>query len=521
MTDPQLPPVIQRMLQPDFYPHPVQDDIQLIQTHISYVLLTGDYAYKVKKPLNFGFLDYSSLEQRQHFCHEELRLNQRGAPQIYLEVLPITQADSAYELDGSGTAVEYTVRMRQFPQDTILSRRFERGELSAELLERLAKVVADFHGRSPTNPEIRSYGQPHRVREAFDENYEQTEAYIGGPQTQQQFDETRAYTDRFFAEKTDLFTARIQQDRIRECHGDLHLNNICLWHDELMLFDCIEFNKPFRFVDVMFDIAYLVMDLEVGQRRDLSTRFLNAYVEQTGDWDGLQVLPIYLSRQTYVRAKVTSFLLDDPGVSAAEKDRARERAALYYRLAWQYAQPQQGQVILISGLSGAGKSTTARHLAAQIGAIHIRSDAVRKHLAGLPLDQRGDDSLYTPAMSEKTYDRLLDLGLQLATAGYSVILDAKYDRAQRRLAVQTQADAAGLPYRVLYCDAPAEVRRERLQSRTGDVADATADMVASQQFEPFTAAEEPHVQRLDATQPVEVQLGQLIQDCNSRSGMMP
>ncbi|MEB3358491.1 MAG: AAA family ATPase [Synechococcales bacterium] len=510
MADPNLPSVIQQMLQPDFYPHPVQASIQLIQTHISYILLTGDYAYKVKKPLNFGFLDYSTLEQRQHFCQEELRLNQRGAPEIYLEVLPITQSGSTYRLEGSGSAVEYTVKMRQFPQEAILSQMFDRGELSAELLERLAKVIADFHLRSPTNPEILSYGQPQRVREAFDENYEQTLAYIGGPQTQVQFDETRAYTDRFFAEKAALFEARIQQNWIRECHGDLHLNNICLWHDELMLFDCIEFNKPFRFVDVMFDIAYIVMDLEVGQRRDLSTRFLNTYVEQTGDWDGLAILPIYVSRQTYVRAKVTSFLLNDPAISAVEKEKAHKRAALYYHLAWQYTQRQQGQVILISGLSGAGKSTTARHLAAQIGAIHIRSDAVRKHLAGIPLVQRGDDSLYTPEMTEKTYHRLQELGIKLAAEGYSVILDAKYDRPQRRVAVQAQAEAHGLPYHVLYCDAPADVRRSRLQFRTGDVADATADLVASQYFEPFTADEQPHVQRLDATQTVETQLTQVI-----------
>ncbi|HEY9620101.1 MAG TPA: AAA family ATPase [Crinalium sp.] len=506
MADSTLPPLIQHMLQPEFYPHPVQEPIQLIQTHVSYVLLTGELAYKVKKPVNFGFLDFSTLEKRHHFCNEELRLNRRGAAELYLEVLPITQTGDAFQLGGTGEAVEYVVKMRQFPQETLLSSMFERGDLTEELLTELAVAIAQFHSTAATSDYIRSFGEVANVRHAFDENYEQTEAYIGGPQTQKQFDETRVYTDRFFAERDALFTSRMQNNWIRECHGDIHLRNICYWNDHLLLFDCIEFNEPFRFVDVMFDIAYIVMDLEARQRPDLSTLFLNTYVEQIGDWEGLQVLPLYVNRQSYVRAKVTSFLLDIPSVPDDEKKAAAETAALYYRLAWQYAQPRQGQLILMAGLSGSGKSTTARHLAKQLGAIHVRSDAVRKHLAGIPLAQRGGDDLYTPEMTAKTYGRLLDLGISLAKEGYTVILDAKYDRQNLRDAVTNQAQAAQLPYRIVHCDAPIEVLRDRLEKRTGDIADATTDVLAKQYLEPFTDAEQPHLITVDTTQDLASQL---------------
>jgi aminoglycoside phosphotransferase family enzyme/predicted kinase len=522
MTDTTLPPMIQHMKKPDFYPHPVspssETPIQLIQTHVSYVLLTGEYAYKVKKPVNFGFLDYSTLEKRKFYCNEELRLNQRTASELYLEVLPVIQTGSEssphYQLGDSGGTedgkiVDYVVKMRQFPQEALLTTLFDRGELSEALLQELAQVIAQFHANTATNDYIRSFGEVSQVRQAFDENFEQTEQYIGGPQTQQQFDETRAYCDRFFDTQKALFDERMQTDRIRECHGDLHLRNICYWNDRLWLFDCIEFNEPFRFVDVMFDIAYIVMDLEARQRSDLSNLFLNTYIEQTGDWDGLQVLPIYVSRQTYVRAKVTSFLLNDPAVPEAEKQKASETAALYYHLAWKCSQTQDGQLMIMSGLSGSGKTTVARQIARQLNAIHIRSDAVRKHLAGIPLMQRGGDELYTPEMTQQTYDRLLELGIKLASQGYTVILDAKYDRQSLRKPVIAKAEAHHLPLQILHCDAPTDVLRDRLHHRTGDIADATADLLPKQHLEPFTEAERPYVKTLDTTRAIEDQLEEL------------
>ncbi len=508
MTEVSLPSLIQQMMQPGFYPHPVQEPIQLIQTHVSYVLLTGDYAYKLKKSVNFGFLNYSTLELRKHFCEEELRLNQRGAAELYLEVMPITGDQNQYQLGDSGKPVEYALKMRQFPQESLFITLFEQGKLSETHMEELGRVVAQYHATAETSDYIRKFGEVAQVRQSIDENYEQTKKYIGGPQTEAQFEETKQYTDNFFTERSQLFTSRVQNNWIRECHGDLHLRNICLWHDKILLFDCIEFNEPFRFVDVMYEAAFTVMDLEARQRKDLGNAFLNTYVEQTGDWEGLQVLPLYLSRQAYVRAKVNSFLLDDPGVPAAVKDEAAATAAGYYRQAWEYTKPRQGQLMLMSGLSGSGKSTVARQLARTLGAIHLRSDAVRKHLGGIPLQQRGGNELYTDEMTQKTYERLLDLGVMLANQGFSVILDAKYDRQQLRAKAIAQAEFHQLPLQILHCAAPLEMIRERLQTRSGDIADATADLLTAQQAaaEPFTEAEKTYVKYIDTTQPLEPQL---------------
>ncbi|PIG90921.1 AAA family ATPase [Gloeocapsopsis sp. IPPAS B-1203] len=502
-----LPTLIQQMMQPEFYPHPVKEPIELIQTHVSYVLLAGDYAYKLKKPVNFGFLNYSTLELRQHFCEEELRLNQRGAGEIYLEVLPITH-EERYYLGGTGEPVEYVLKMRQFPQEALFLSMFERGELDEAYMEELGRIVAQYHAQAATNDYIRKFGEVEQVRQSIDENYDQTMKYIGGLQTQSQFEETKKYTDNFFAQRQQLFTSRIENDWIRECHGDLHLRNICLWHDKILLFDCIEFNEPFRFVDVMFDIAYAVMELEMLQRPDLGNAYLNTYIEQTGDWEGLQVLPLYLSRQSYVRAKVNSFLLDDPGVPEAVKQEATKTAAAYYKLAWEYTKPRQGKLLLMSGLSGSGKSTVARQLARKIGAIHVRSDAVRKHLAGIPLLERGGDEIYTAEMTQKTYARLLDLSLMLATQGYTVILDAKYDRTSLRHEAIAAAQSQQLPLEIIHCTAPTEVLRDRLSSRTGDIADATVELLEAQQaaFEPFTTEEQGLVQEVNTTQELESQL---------------
>jgi aminoglycoside phosphotransferase family enzyme/gluconate kinase len=512
--DETLPPVVQALLRPDAYPHPVQEPIQLLQTHVSYVFLTGDYVYKVKKPVNFGFLDYSTLALRRQYCDREIELNQRGAGDLYLGVVAIAPAGDGLRIDPDGKTgdpVEYAVKMQQFPQDALLTQWFERGELTPELLDQLARAIADFHRSAPSSDYIRDFGRSDRIKQAFDENFAQTTGYIGGPQTQQQFDDTQAWTEDFFAHNGPLIQQRIDTGWIRNCHGDLHLGNICQWRDRLYLFDCIEFNEPFRYVDVMFDIAYIIMDLDARDRPDLAAGFLNTYVERTGDWEGLQILPLYVNRQTYVRAKVISFLLNDPAIPASDREAAAATAARYYRQAWQYTQPRQGRIYLTCGLSGAGKSTAARTLAAQTGAIHIRSDAVRKHLGGVPLDERGPQSLYSPEITAQTYDRLCHLGLTLARCGYPVILDAKYDRQALRGSVLTAAQTADIPLQILHCQAPVDVLRDRLHHRTGDIADATADLLDAQvaAFEPLTTVEQAHCVAIDTTADLASQLAAL------------
>jgi uncharacterized protein len=515
MTDTCVPPLIQQMLQPGFYPHGVTEPVYLIQTHASFVLLTGDYTYKIKKPVNFGFLDYSTLAKRQHFCTQELLMNQRTAPEIYLEVLPIIQTGDSFQfgsnlpaISSAEITVEYVLKMREFPQNSLLLSLLERGLLTEQIMADLGREVANFHTTVISNSYIRRFGEVSQIRTAIDNNYLISEKYIGGPQTQTQYQETKDYTDAFFANNPELFNRRIANNKIRECHGDLHLRNIALWQDKILLFDCIEFNEQFRFVDVMYDVAFTVMDLESRGRRDLGNAFLNTYIEQTGDWEGLQLLPLYLSRQAYVRAKVTSLMLDDPAISTAQKAEISQTAAHYYKLAWQYTKPRPGKLTLMSGLSGSGKSTAARYLARRTGAIHIRSDAVRKHLGGIPLNERGGEDLYSDEMTAQTYGRLLELGIILADRGWDVILDAKFDRQNLRTDAIDRAQSHGLPLQIIYCTAPIEVLRERLQQRRGDIADATAELLSSQQaaFQPFTELEQISVNIVDTAQDLEVQL---------------
>jgi uncharacterized protein len=511
--DATLPSLIRQMLQPDFYPHPVQEPVQVLQTHISYVFLTGEYAYKVKKPVNFGFLDFASLEKRRYFCHEELRLNRRLSPDLYLAVLPIIENSGQYWLGAVDTieiAAEYALQMRQFPQEMLLSHLFQDGKLTPALVQQLAMQVAAFHASVATSPEV--YGSVAAVQQVDINNYAISAAFVGASQTQQQLDETRAFTTQFFERHADWFAQRQIEGKIRECHGDLHLNNVCVYQDNIQIFDCIEFNQEFRNIDVIYDTAFLVMDLAFRGRADLANLFLNTYLEQTGDYRGAALLPLYLSMRAYIRGKVNSLALNDPAISAPEKAEFLQRGQAYYRQAWEYSRRSQGRIILMSGLSGSGKSTVARLLAQKFNAIHVRSDAVRKHLADIPLHQRGDASgIYTPEMTQKTYGALLELGLLLAQQGWTVVLDAKYDRQALRQPVLEEAIAAHIPLKIVRCTAPMEVLRDRLNRRTNDIADATAELLDSQTkaAEPLTDSEKAVAITLQTDQPLEPQLDRI------------
>ena len=493
--------LVLQMQQPDFYPHAVVGKIEWIQTHASYVFLTGEYAYKIKKNVDFGFLNYSTLEKRKHFLETELKLNQKIAPELYLDVVSIGSQGDRFIFNSSDNIIEYALKMRQFPQENLFSNLLKADKLSFENLIKLGKVVAKFHADAKTNEYISSFGTVDKINAALIENYQQSQKYIGIVQTKEQFAATKAYTDTFLDRQKDLFQTRCDRHKIKECHGDLHLKNICLWHDKILLFDRIEFNESFRFVDTMYDVAFVVMDLEAKGKSEFANAFVNSYLEYSGDWEGLLILPLYLTRQAYVRAKVNSFLLDDAQISEAEKKEAKESASNYYRQADRYTQNKSGSLIIMSGLSGSGKSTVAKSIARSKGAIVIRSDAVRKHLAGIALDATGTDSIYTPEMTQKTYDRLLELGVMLARKGYTVILDAKYDRLSLRQPAITQAKQNNIPLTIVYCTAPESILRERLNQRQNDISDAGADLIESQKAnaEDFTTAEQTYVITIDTS----------------------
>ncbi|MGB5595170.1 MAG: AAA family ATPase [Crocosphaera sp.] len=493
--------LIKKLQNKNIYHHSVQGSIEVIQTHASAIFLTGNYAYKIKKPVNFGFLDYSNLEKRQHFLNEELTMNKAIAPDIYVEVLPICLDNNQINLENKGEIIDYILKMKQFPQDCLFINLFRAGKLQQHHLEELGKIVADFHENTKTNDYIRSFGDVEIIKKSLDENYQSTEKYIGIAQTEQQYQETKEFTDNYFQLKKAEFKQRQEQNKIRECHGDLHLKNICLWNNKIQLFDRIEFNEEFRYVDVMYDVAFTVMDLDARKRQDLSNIFLNTYLENTGDWQGLQVLPLYLSRQAYVRAKVTSMLLDDVNISEQKKQTALQDAKIYYHLAWQYTQQHQGQIIMMSGLSGSGKTTVAKYLAQRINAILIRSDALRKHLANIPLNQTGNSEIYTPTMTETTYHHLIELGEMAAKQGFAVILDAKFDRHGWREPLIKIAQKDNIPLTILSCHAPLKTLSDRLSQRQGDISDATPHLLQQQQnnSEAFNQLELGYVKTIDTT----------------------
>ncbi len=492
-----LPPLISQMLLADFYSHEVTEPIVLIQTHISFVLLTGKYAYKVKKPMYFGFLDFSTLEKRHFYCQEELRLNRRLAPNLYLQVLGISsnsQGGFEFCAESSVDATEYAIQMLQFPQEQLLINVFEQNKLTFAHVADIGKQLSEFHAKANTNEHISSFGTAAGLKAVADDNYAMTEKYIGLAQTQTQLDQTRAYTDKCFVLNADLFRDRLAQGKIRECHGDLHLKNICLVDNKVQIFDCIEFNEPFRNTDVLYDAAFLVMDLQYRGRPDLANAFLNNYLELANDYDGVLLLPLFCSMRAYIRAKVTSFLLDDANIPEPVKAVAKQEAADYYKLAHEYTQPRPGKIYMMSGLSGTGKSTTARALSHKIEAIHLRSDAIRKHLAGIDLKQRGDAEIYSPEMTKRTYDELLRLGIKLAGNGFAVILDAKYDRVSLRSEVIAAANSSQISLEIIFCHADLETLNQRLQERgENDIADATPEILANQIFEDFTDAEKAYL----------------------------
>ncbi len=389
---------------------------------------------------------------------------------------------------------DYVVKMRQFDQDNLLINLFERHELTIDHVQEIGRQLAAFHQIALTNDHITSFGTMEAVQQVAHDNYNATAKYVGIAQEQSWYDQTRAYTDQCFTNQKELFSQRMRQGKIKECHGDAHLKNICLHQGKIQIFDCIEFNEPFRNSDVLYDAAFLLMDLQFRQRPDLANAFLNTYLEHTGDYGGLPLLPLYCSMRAYVRAKVTSFLLDDPAIPEAVKQGAAAEARAYYQLAWQYTQPTQGKVILMCGVSGSGKSTQAKAIAAACQGIQMRSDVIRKHLAGINLTERNAD-IYTPELTAQTYAQLTELGIALAQSGATVILDAKYDRIALRQGVLAAAAAAQIPCEIVFCTADRDTLMTRLNTRTmdnQDVSDATVELLDQQltSFEPLTSDEQ-------------------------------
>lgn len=330
------PNLVASMTTPAFYPHG-PDTVDLIQTHISFIFIAGDLVYKVKKPVDFGFLDFTTLEKREYYCRQEVLLNRRFAPDVYLGISEITEnGEGVVSLDGEGSAIEYAVKMKRIPEEKMLHRLMEAGRITADDVKRVGRYLAQAYGNIPSDAKAREFGAPGAIATNVIENFDQTRKYRGGPVGEHPFDALEAWSRSFMDRNAALFDARRAEGHIKDCHGDLHLEHICIEDDAVSVFDCIEFNERFRFGDVASDVAFLSMDFDFNGRGDLGDAFVGAYVDESGDALLRSVLRFYKVYRAMVRAKVTSFMLDDEGLDAAARDGAFRKAKQYYDLAYRY-----------------------------------------------------------------------------------------------------------------------------------------------------------------------------------------
>jgi aminoglycoside phosphotransferase family enzyme/predicted kinase len=496
-VDNRLPPLIQALLNPAGYDHAVRN-IHVVETHISWVILTGPYAYKIKKPVNLGFLDFSTLDKRRFYCEEELRLNRRLAEALYLGVIPISGSPASPRLNGSGEAIEYAVKMIQFSEEARLDRMLARGELQAMHIDLLAQELAAFHGRIAIAGNDKSFGNPEHVREPVTQNFTQIRSRLEPPD-QPQLQRLENWSEAAFAELRETFENRKRLGFIRECHGDAHLANM-VWLDErVTFFDCLEFSDNLRWIDTMSEVAFLTMDLEDRGRVDLARRALNTYLEHTGDYEGLAVFGFYQVYRAMVRAKVACIRSCQGDLSDEEKRRVREEYLGYANLAERYTQTQRAALIITHGLSGSGKTWLSQQLLESLGTIRLRSDVERKRLHGLAPHARSgsalDSGIYTVEAGRRTYARLAELAQTILRAGYPVIVDAAFLKRHQRDQLRVVADQMRIPFAILDVQTPESILRARLQQRSRQSREASeADQaVLDRQLstrEPLTADEQ-------------------------------
>ncbi len=488
MAGPALPPHVQALLSPKAYPQPV-DEVELRQTHISYVLLAGDVVYKLKKPLDLGFLDYTTLERRQHFCQEEVRLNRRLCDETYLDAVPVVRVDGQVRVEAQGDIIDYAVKMRRLPEERMMNRLLERDAVTSDMLALLARRLAEFHASSERSEEIDRYGGLETAMVNWRENFEQTEPYIGRTIHRRQFQDIRAFVEATAENDRDLFDLRVREGRARDCHGDLRTDAVCFQDDGVCIFDCIEFNERFRYSDVAADIAFLAMDLEHRGRRDLSDELMGLYLGATLDSTLPLVLPFYKCYRAYVRGKVDGFQLDEQEVDDAQKQRAAEAARRYFTLAHDYAtQTTSRTLIITAGVTGSGKSYLANALAARLGAVLLSSDVTRKRLLGIDPTERHiepiDSGIYSPEVTEQTYQRLLDDARAWLKRGKPVVVDATYLQRVQRQAALSLAYETDARFLALECEADEALIWERLSERRGEervVSDGRWEVYRTQQ----------------------------------------
>lgn len=474
-------PIIDALSSPAAYPaRDGVDSVEVRETHSAIVFLAGSRAYKMKKAVDYGFLDFTTLEKRRRSCCQELSLNRRAAPDIYREVRSVVpDGQGGFRLGESVAvgeefdpgAVEYLVQMVRLPEDMMLNARLERDEATPEMMAELGRAVAEIHRTAQTNDDIAVAGDLEGVRFNIEENFEQTEAYIGRTVSRATYNTVSNYARRFMKQRETLFHSRSQNGFVRDTHGDLHAQQICIEaNGRISVLDCIDFNERFRFGDVAWDVGFMAMDLEARAHPDLARAFVDGYLEEADDPGMPELLPFYQCYRAYVRGKVEGFRLDQPGLSDQEATDVRERAEGYFRLAAQYAQSMIGpNIVLIGGLMGVGKSTLAQGLARERGHAYFSSDVVRKQMQGIRPEARfhvdWNAEIYTPEMTERTYEELVNQTRARLAEGRSVVVDASFINTRHRALFTALAEETGIPLVMAFCELSPEETLQRLDAR--------------------------------------------------------
>lgn len=471
--------LIQAMMDPTSWPAGGVDR-RRVDTHISTVVLAGDLAYKIKKPLDLGFLDFLTLPARETACHEELRLNRRLAPQIYRRVCRITGSIDRPEIDGKGPLLDWAVVMRRFDPDAILSQQADR--LTPSLVDRLAEVVAGFHAEVDRASEGTMFGEPRSVIAPMQQNFDQIAAAT--PPSGSRLDPLQRWTQEQFVRLTDVLSARKAEGFVRECHGDLHLGNVALIDGDPVVFDAIEFNPAFRWIDVQNDLAFMTMDLQQRGHVPLARRFLNRYLQVSGDYPGIALLRFYEVYRALVRAKIAAIRLGQVDLDERERTAVRDELDAYLGLAECLISPRRGGILIMRGVSGSGKSHVAEGLTDWLPAVCVRSDVERKRLMGLSAtaDATGRDG-YSADMTQATYARLAESARAIAGAGFVAVADATFLKRAQRDVFRSLADQLQVPFAIIDCGAPVEVLEQRIAARTRDrdnVSDADRSVLAAQ-----------------------------------------
>lgn len=501
------PPLIRALLNAERYGHAVER-CRLIETHISWVILTGAYAYKIKKPVNLGFLDFSNLERRRFFCEEEIRLNRRLAPGIYLAVVPISGPEEDPVVDGKGTAIEYAVKMVQFAQEAQLDGMLERNALEPWQIDAFAHLIAEFHHNISISTTEDEYGVPARVWQPMAENFAQIRERIDDERLLEALAEVERWSRSTFDILGSVLAKRKADGFIRECHGDMHLRNLAWIDNRPVAFDGIEFNPDLRWIDVISEIAFLVMDLQDRGRSALAQRFLNGYLELSGDYAGLRLLPLYLVYRAMVRAKVCAIRLAQ-GQPDEERAGLEAEFSRYLSLARSYTRMDPPRLLITRGLSGSGKSTLSRRLLEILPAIRVRSDVERKRLFGMAALESGRsapvEGIYSTDASARTYERLHELASVVLDAGSTVIVDATFLRRDQREPFERLAREKRVGYAILEFVAAEQTLRQRLRQRRDDASDADQAVLDHQlaTYEPLAPEEQGTCVKIDTEAPFE------------------